>query len=217
MPLPRIGSVCLVAAVWLATSGMAVAQEDRAAVDKAFEAYRTAILASDGAAALDAVDATTVAYYQEMLSLALEADSATVARRPMLDQLMVLAMRVRVPVDSLRAMDGASAFVYGVDQGWIGRESVQRLDLGGVMVTGDRATASVRSGETAVSKLRFGFVREAGRWRFDLTSFLGAMSSMLAILAEEQGMTEAVLLSTLLEAAIEAPVPSDAWMPVGRP
>ncbi|WP_420457365.1 hypothetical protein [Rubrivirga sp.] len=193
------------------------AQDDPAAVAQAFEAYRTAVLASDGRAALDAVDAATVRYYGAMLDLALDADSATVAREPLIHQLLVLALRGRVSADTLRAMDPVSAFVYGVDRGWIGRESVERIELGRVTVRGDRATATLESAGRPVPTLQFGFSREDGRWRFDLTSFQSGLSAELEAVAKRAGMTGSELVEQMLASVIGEPAAfDDLWHPVGR-
>ena len=202
--------------VLLMGMGSPLAAQDASAVAEAFETYRTAILASDGEAALGVVDAASVAYYGAMLDLALDADSARVARLPLLDEVMVIALRVRVPADTLRQMDGRSALAYGVAQGWIGRESVEQTRIGHVTVTGDSAWAEVRSGGQVVPKLRFSFSREADGWRFSLGALQALMSDHLTLWAKQSGMTDAELVRAMLLSVSEKPITPDAWSPVGR-
>ena len=209
-----VSLVVLLVAVGAASPSAAQKPADK--VRAAFERYRVAILARDGASALDAVDARTVEYYRRSVALALDADSATVAELPLMDELMVLTLRHRVPVHTLRGFDGAAAFTYGVEQGWIGEASVRQQRLGRVTIAGDSARAELTIDGVPVPEVAFAFSRERGEWRVDLTSVTGIAGDALRQQAEQLGETEQSYLAMLLGLVSGRPVKPAAWQPVGR-
>ncbi len=212
----RWGACVLLLALAQGLVSPAAAQTPADRVRAAFERYREAVLARDGAAALDAVDARTVDYYRQSVDLALDADSAAVASLPFLDELMVLTLRHRVPPDTLRAFDGASAFVYGVEQGWISPSSVRRQRLGRVTVAGDSARAELAVDGESVPEVAFAFARERGDWRLDLTSVTALAGASLRAQAAALDLTEGAYIALLLETVSGRPVKPVLWRPVGR-
>ena len=204
--------------LWLLASSLAIAtaQGVKADVEAGFDAYRLAILASDGAAALATVDTQSVTFYSDLVRHALDTDSADVARLPVLEQMLVLAMRVRVPVDTLRRMGGAAAFQYGVDRGWIGVETVQSMRLGTITVREDRATASALLRGEPVPGLRFAFAREEGTWRFDVWDLQASLSAPFLDALKKTGMATSDFLLLMLSSVSEKPVTASVWHPIGR-
>lgn len=175
--------------------------------------YRAAILASRGTAAVELVSASTLTYYDRMLELTLYGDSASLGRESLSDRLMVLTLRERVPPASLLGMSGRELFVYTVDVGMIGRESMQQLEFGRVRVTGDSAGIEIEQAG-APSGTFFPLVREEGDWRLDLLSMLALANDALLTVAEQQGMSEDALLLLLLEASSGRAVEPTIWHPL---
>ena len=107
---------------------------DEAAVRATFAAYKAAVLAQQGERAADNVTTGTLREYARYRELALSAPRAALEALPMTERLQVLIIRARVPAADLRAMDGRRVFTHAVDRGWIGREGVERSELGTVQV-----------------------------------------------------------------------------------
>ncbi|HEX8299110.1 MAG TPA: hypothetical protein VF594_08110 [Rubricoccaceae bacterium] len=179
---------------------------------KAFEAYRTALLAEDGHAVVGLVDSGTLAYYGQGVEWALDADSADVAAMRLIDRLMVFSLRHRVPADTVRAFDGASSLSYAVRKGWIGAGSVQRLQIVRTEATGPTGFATFDER----GQIRMGFTREEGRWKVDLTSMLPLANLAFHQVAVDAGQTDDEMLFQILGSLTTRQPDRRIWQPLGR-
>ncbi|SOD50386.1 hypothetical protein [Pseudoxanthomonas wuyuanensis] len=193
----------LSAAAWSAPA-------DEEAVRAAFQAYKTAVLDRQGVNAADRVTSGTLDAYQRYRELALNGDRATLQALPITDRLQVLIIRHRVPTGQLHAMNGRAVFIYAVDRGWIGRESVVRTSIGEVSVDGDTATAGMRMGQ-AETPMNFEFQRQQGQWRFDLMPVIRMSESVFAQMAEQHRISENQLVMNLVGAVSGQPVDDSIW------
>jgi hypothetical protein len=185
---------------------------EEAAVRAAFEAYRAALLARDGDAALLHVSEATFEYYGEVQRLALYATADEVRARPLPDQLYVLMLRTRIPTERLRAMTPRELFAHGVVQGWIGEESTRTMQVGRIFVDGGRASAPVLQ-EGRPSPLNLHFVRQDGAWRWDMLGVIQLMDPLFRQLAEAGGATPEALLLQVVEGVAKRPLPPTVWDP----
>jgi hypothetical protein len=184
-------------------------QED-ALVRTCYEGYKQAILDQDGDAAVAMVDETTLKYYGEMRHLALEGTADVVHNLTTIDKIMVLMLRHQILVEDLNQMNAESLFVYAVDQGWIGRESVANIDLGDITVSGDQATGVHISGGTK-SSLKWKFQKENGAWKIDITSIMPMAEQAFQEIIQESGQSEDEFLVTILESISGKNVPRSIW------
>lgn len=191
-----------------ATAWSAPAGEE--AVRAAFQAYKTSVLEQQGVNAADRVTSGTLDAYQRYRELALNGDRATLQALPITDRLQVLIIRHRVPTAQLHAMNGRAVFIYAVDRGWIGRESVERTSIGRVKVDGDIATAGMRMGQ-AETPLNFEFLYQQGQWRFNLMPVIRMSESVFAQMAEQYGIGENQLVMNLVGAVSGQPVDDSIW------
>lgn len=185
---------------------------DEAAVRAAFEAYRAALLARDGDAALLHVSESTFEYYGEMQRLALYATAEEVRARPLPDQLYVLMLRTRIPAERLRGMTSRELFAHGVAQGWIGEESTRSMRVGRIYVDGVTASAPVLQ-EGRPSPLQLQFVRQDGAWKWDMLGVIQVMDPLFRQLAQAGGATPEALLVQVVEEANERRLPPTVWDP----
>lgn len=188
-------------------------EEDAEAVLASFEEYRQALLSKDGGNAVLHVDGDTIHYYEDMRKAALHSPRSDVEALGLMDRLMVLMLRLRVPKVELEGMDGTSMFVYAVDNGWIGAESVQRLQLGSPKPVGDTARAPVMSNgqETPMKAL---FNRETGEWKVNLPSLSALAEPAFKHLAEQSGYEENEFLFLLLQQVTGKRPTEDVWEPM---
>ena len=108
-------------------------------VRAALEAYKSAILNDDGERALGLVDQNTRDWYETSLVRAREASKDEIMKLGIMDKLQVLIVRYQVPKLKLMNMTGESLFVYAVDNGWVGKNSVSTLDITEIQITDDVA------------------------------------------------------------------------------
>lgn len=197
-----------------ASSSTTPAQGATAEVDDevraAFETYRSALLAGDGAAAAAAVSAGTTGYFGEMQELASSAGPEEIGARPMIDRLFVTLVRVRVPRPQLLAMSGVDLLTYGVEEGLVGQETVSAVTLGTITIEGDTADATVvNQGKTTSG--RFRFLEEGGAWKVDLLFLLNAADPALRQVAAAAGQDEDEFIFGRVAATTGKPVPPDIW------
>ena len=186
---------------------------DDAAVRGTFEAYRRAVLEADGEAALAAIDRNTIEYYGRMLDLARRGDEPTVRGLSLIDKILVLSLRHRLPREVVLAATPESIFIRAVEEGWIGKEGVVRTELGTIRVRDATATAAVlsRGKETPLS---FAFHKEAGAWKLDLTSVMSMVEAPLKRMLEGIAPTEDEAVVILLESASGTKVTEQVWKPL---
>ncbi|MGR4874570.1 hypothetical protein [Pseudoxanthomonas sp. LARHCG66] len=188
------------------------AADDETAVRAAFAAYKSAVLARQGERAADQVTTGTLREYARYRELALSAPRTELEALPMTERLQVLIIRARVPARDLRAMDGRTVFAHAVDRGWIGREGVERSELGTLQVDGDHAAARLKIG-TVEMPFDFEFEREQGRWHFNLIPLVTMSEDVFKQLARQNGVSENEMVMTLVRGLSEAPVDDSLWDP----
>jgi hypothetical protein len=186
---------------------------EASAVKKAFESYRSALLNQDGKAAVEAVSSNTIKMYQEYRDQAMTGDEQSVKGLSIVNRMQVLLMRHRIDPKLLKKMDGNEVFAYAVDQNWIGKNSVVRLTLEDVAVSGPRATAKA-SADGKQTGERFHFVREEGSWKLDLGPTIQATDQVMQGIARKKGMSENELVFSLITSVSGRQVTEAIWRPL---
>lgn len=209
-----------VVAQWLiAMAALCVAPSayagDAESVGRCFQDYRSAILDRRGEAAAGLVTTQTIGEYERYVGWALSADRATLESLSLINRFQVFLLRQRIPVETLKRLDGRSAFVYAVDRDWIGKDSVVRTTLGTVTVAGNRASAEVLVGGQRAPH-RFQFSKENGSWRFDLVQLLPSTDQALKTVARQRGMSEDEFIFSLIESVSGRRVEPTIWVPVQK-
>jgi hypothetical protein len=186
---------------------------DDAAIRGSFDAYCKALLAGDGEAALAAVDRNTIEYYQRMLDLARHGDEPTVRALSVLNKVMVLSLRHRLPREQVLTATPESAFIHAVNEGWIGKDGVIKLELGTIRVRDAVATAAIQL-EGKDAPLSFTFHKEASGWKVDLTSVMTVAGLYLKPMLPTIAPTEDEAVVVILESVSGTKVPPQVWQPL---
>lgn len=193
----------------------ACAGGDEKQIRSGFAAYRQALLDKSGARAVPHLDRGTIAYYDRLRSLALTAPESDVRALPLLDRLGVLRLRHTYPPTSLRSASGTDLLVLAVNEGFIGKESVEKAELGRIEVSGSEAKAQVTSsGQPTTASLRF--VRESEGWRLDLMPLMAEGSRALEAQARRAGAPEDDVLLMVLERLSGRRPDASIWQPPGE-
>lgn len=187
-------------------------ERDVQGVFECFAAYKGAILAQQGETAVGHLSRSTIDEYQNYVNLSLTADREEIAELSFINRMQVILMRHRIPLETLRELDGRSAIVFAVDRDWIGKDAVIRTELGDVSVYNDRATAEVAIGGQK-APTRFQFRRENGKWKFDLLSVLRDSNSAMKRAAEQAGMDEDQFLFSITESVTGKKIDESIWTP----
>lgn len=175
----------------------APSEADEAAVADAFNAYRSALLDSDGAGALRVIHPSVFPIYDQSRRLALSGSEAEIRRLGPTGQLNVYVMRATMPPDALRSATPDEIVRLGVEKGLVGLQRTAETTLGDVEVTGDTAYAEVLiPGET--SPFGFPFRRHRDTWKLDLKALLEAIEPSLVAVAGQQGKTPEQFVDDLL-------------------
>jgi hypothetical protein len=197
-----------------------VAQPARAAVDDdvraVFQSYKRLLLAMDGEKCATVVDRATRDYYQRMRDLALKGSAAKVQALPIIDKLMVVRIRHEVPLALIKKMDGPKLFAYGVQRGWVSRDSVTNGDIGQVEAAGPDFATAVFTVQGKPTPLKIEFRKEDGAWRVGLLSLFRPGEIALRQLQSKSGMSEDEFVLDLVGKLAEKPPTAKVWEPLER-
>ncbi|MBW3539792.1 MAG: hypothetical protein KY476_05940, partial [Planctomycetes bacterium] len=182
-------------------------------VGNAFEAYQSALTTTDGEKAAESVSSATIQLYQEHSDLSISGDPETVQNLSMINRMQVLLIRHRVAPASLKAMDGREVFAHAVNNEWIGKDSVVRVGIDDVAITGNRATAKVTKGGKRTGET-FHFVKEHGRWKLDLTPTFRAADQLFQEAARRRGMSENEFIFSVITSLSGRQVTDEIWQPL---
>jgi hypothetical protein len=184
-------------------------------VRKSFDSYKSAILNGEGKKAVQYVDSRTIQYYSHLLDLVKTADSVKVESLSILDKLMVFSIRHRTPREEVLSFDGTGLFVYAINSGMVGKNSVANNTIGDVSLDHDFAKGQlVVLGDKA--PFYFHFYKEAKQWKLDLTSLFSVSTTAFKKMADESGQNENDFLFLLLEKLTGNKPTRQIWEPVNQ-
>ncbi|HVM95464.1 MAG TPA: hypothetical protein VMT89_03695 [Candidatus Acidoferrales bacterium] len=183
-------------------------------IQAVFRTYKDAVLKGDGAAAAAVLSQDTVDWYAESQQLALHGTKDQLQKLQPLQRFQALAFRYRTDPHVLRTLSPRQVIAYAVEQGWMGKSTLERTDIGDVKIAGDTAEAEVTvDGKPAGQQ--YNFMREQGQWRFDQLPLLASGDEQLRAAAAQRKMSEEQLILALLEAFSKKKVGDEIWVPPG--
>lgn len=188
---------------------------DARAVRATFAAYKTAILARKGTESAGLVSGATLRHFGRLNNLALRGSEREVRKLPFIDKFIVLRLRHQVPVATMKGLDDRSAFAYGVTRGWIGEESVRSSDIGKIAVAGQSARAQHIAGGQ-ITPMSYNFVRESGRWKFDLMAIMPIGEKSIQAVIKQQGVSADRFLLDILQRVSGESVSPAIWRPLQK-
>jgi hypothetical protein len=148
-----------------------------------------------------------------MRILALDGDAAAVQATALVDQMQTMLFRLRVPAKTLETLSAKGLIAYSVEQGWIGKKSVQKVTPGKVQTEKDGALLHVNvDGEDAGPAFRF--YREAKGWRLDLVPTLKATDGVLRSTALRAGVPHNEYILKVMSLALDTEIGDEAWEPL---
>lgn len=182
-------------------------------IRKSFNDYKAAVLATDGDKAVIYVDQKTVAYYDRILRKSLTADSLTIDTMDIIDKLVILTVRQSTSTSELETMDGESLFIYAIDNGLVGKNSVQNNSIGKVEVDGNNAKATLVSNGTPTQSA-FDYHLENEIWKVDLTSIFPEAEVAFKSIAKSSGQTDNDYIMMVIQFATNEKPKKHIWQPL---
>lgn len=207
--IKSIGIVLLL----LTTQSIACQNNEKTLVSNAFNNYKTAILNDKGEEAVKYVDQRTIKYYNDMLDLVKNADSAKVEKLSILDKLMVLTIRHRTSKEEILKFEGKSLLIYAINSGMVGKNSVSNQNVGDITIDESFAKGQFISSRHK-TPFFFHFYKENSEWKIDLTSLFPISNTALKKMVETYGTNETSYILSMLEMATGREPDSKIWQPV---
>lgn len=197
------------------------AEEPKIDVEKAkkeivnvFTTYKNAIVKNDVKTAVLQLDKSSFNYYDEILNTSLRADEAQINQLELLDRLMVLSVKHRVPKDKLITMDGKDLLIYALENDIINNNRVETMGIGDIDVNGDIAYGQFLQNNQNIA-LYLGFSFDQSQWRLDITSLAEPTGFAIRKLVEMQNKTENEVIIMMIESSTPGQkVSKDIWKPI---
>lgn len=186
---------------------------DAELVVESFETYKNAILNDKGELAADHVDSRTMQYYTSILEKIRTADSSVVKALGIIDKITLLSVRHRAPKEELLTFDGRGLFVFAIEAGMVGKNSVMKNTLGDVTINGEFAKAVFLSSGRE-TPFYFHFYKEDSKWKIDLTSLFPMGATALNKIIEDSGEDENDFILYLLEMVSGTEPEPSIWHPI---
>lgn len=187
-------------------------QAEEQQVKKTFDNYKSAILNDKGEEAVEQVDTKTIAYYGDILEKVKTADSLKVDKLSLMDKLIVLVVRHRIPKEEIMKTNGKQLLVTAIKMGMVGKSSVINNEVGTVKVNGDFASGEllVRGQKTP---LAFEFHKKNGLWKLDLTAIFPAGEAAFRQMVKQSGEPENEYLLSLIQLTTGKEPGAEVWVP----
>lgn len=182
-------------------------------VKECYSSYKAAIIESNGEEALKCIDKNTLGYYGKMLDISIHGDSATIQNLELMDKMMVLTIRHRIPHEEIFSQDANSLFVYAVNSGMVGKNSVAPLEIGLVEIDEDFAKGQIVSNGQP-TPLNYEFNKEEGQWKLDLTAIFAPSAAALKQVIDENDQTENEFIFEILGMVTGKAVENNIWHPL---
>jgi hypothetical protein len=202
----------LIYIVFLASNCLLAQTSEQDKVNACFQEYKSAILEDRGADAAEVVNKTTIEYYEKMLDIALYADSATVDGLGITDKVTVFTIRHKIPKSEVSELDGKDFFIYAINTGMVGKNTVVNMNIGTIDVNDNFATGQlVASGQE--SPMFFQFQKEDG-WKLDITSLFPASNTVLNQMVANSGMNQNDFLFQIMQSLTGRYPDESIWQPM---
>ena len=184
-------------------------------VKEAFYKYKESILNQQGELAASMVNQKTLFYYDDVLEASKNGDSLSIENEGFFKKFMVLSVRHRLRAEELFSMTGKTLFEHGVNQGWIGKESVQGIETGTIEEDGKNAMVQMFQNGKEVPYF-FQFEKENGQWQLDLTSIMETSEVALKEYLKENNLNENQFILQILEMVTGSAPDNAVWHPLKK-
>lgn len=190
-------------------------EQDKKQIYETYDNYKAALLDKKGEVAVEYIDSVTINYYNGILKSTMFADSAKVSAMPISDKYMVLRLRGLLSLNEIQKMDGKKVLVFAINKGMIGKQSVEKGELGYITVEGNYATAEFETGGKTTG-LKHEFNKEDGKWKLNLTSMMPIVNVAFEEMIKKSETTPNSFVEMLANSFNSNPVNKNIWQPLAN-
>ncbi|MEM9820985.1 MAG: hypothetical protein AAF985_07925 [Bacteroidota bacterium] len=182
-------------------------------IQECYLKYKEGILQGNGIAVMAQVSQKSLDYYSEMLRYAKGADSTAIADSGLTEKFTILQTRQRIESDVLVKMSDESYFIYVVEQGMIGKASVENVEIGDINIEGSSAKGDILIEGRKQEQFKFQFIKQEEGWKIDLLNLMVISSDGLKIEIERSPLSEQEYIMKVLEVITRKKRKDDLWKP----
>ncbi len=185
---------------------------DAELIKECYSKYQEGLLQGKGTNVMGQVSKVSLDYYSEILRYAKGADSTAIVQSALTEKFTILLARQKIDSEMLVNMSDESFFIYVVEQGMIGKSSVDGLELGDVFVDGNTAKGAIII-KGVPQKYQFNFMKEGEDWKIDLINLMTISSDGLRAQISESPISEDEYILKTVEIATRKKRKEDLWRP----
>lgn len=183
--------------------------DNETAIRNTFRDFNEKIEAQKGQEAVQYLDSKTIAYYDKILENARTADSNKVSQLPLMNKMLVLALRNNLSRQEIDSFTGKSFFAYSIDH----KTTNYGKELGEIEIDGNQAKAKLPQMKTSD-----GFIvlnKEDGIWKVDLTSFFSMFEQFMnEKIKNDFAGDENQFCLTFASIGAKKPAGKEIWQPI---
>ena len=178
-----------------------------------YQDYKESILNDKGSAAYECIDKETRDYYDWLIVASNELNKKQIQALGLMDHFTICVLRKNLTASELAKMSGKDLFIYAIDNGMVGKNSVVNAELGNVITNGNFSKAEfVVNGQK--TPFFFHFYREDKLWKLDITHLFSLGTMALKKMVEDSGETENDFITNILEVLTGKKPTKNIWKPI---
>ncbi|MGW4215356.1 hypothetical protein ACWEIJ_45810 [Lentzea sp. NPDC004789] len=210
------GAACGTSAPTTASSAPSTSQvvDDSQSIGVAFEAFRKAVVAKDGAAAASVLSSSTFSEYDKIRKVALTGAEQQVAVLVPSGRILAYTMRGDMDPVVLRSASPRDLVKAVIDEGLVSGDSVNGITLGDLTIHDGKALGKVAV-PPAQTTVFLSFLREDGAWKFELPSMFDFTDARLGAAAKRKNLSHAQMIDEVLLAKYGPAKAAEVRKPIG--
>ncbi|MFV0540402.1 MAG: hypothetical protein ACK5MZ_04075 [Aestuariibaculum sp.] len=174
-------------------------QKDKQEIESCFNLYSENLLQNNGKQAVEYLDENTIDYYKKIFEHVKYSEKHTILKQNYASIYIILQARNKILPDSIKGMDGKSLLSYAIDNGMIGKNSLDSLEFVEVSeIKNNKAKAIIKLKGTSKTFI-FIFNNESGKWKMSLTPVIKMTMRTLNVMHLGMGHGKVSLENFILE------------------
>lgn len=179
--------------------GCASASTDSKQIQDVFEEYKKNIASKNGEAAVALLDSASLAYFEEIRTVAVHGFKQQFESLSFLDKLFVLSFYTRIPLNIQKSKDISEVLQFAINNGLIGQRNIEKLIFKELHDKEQNKAIAEIATESNISNMNIVFHREDNVWKINLVSVVRFTEGEILHLLEYQEITEKDFLKNSLE------------------
>ncbi|CAB5081879.1 hypothetical protein D3OALGA1CA_276 [Olavius algarvensis associated proteobacterium Delta 3] len=202
-----LAAIFILSIIWTGTS-QSTASKGTSDVKASFAILKNALRDGDGNKAAAYVTPKTLDLYERCRKLSLHSTDTDFEAISQLEVLLIFQLRWLLDIKTLKSMDGAAVFSWGVENGLVKKQTLAFIEIDNVQVEGNKAISTLLNRGQSVTDLVFNFELHDEIWKLDFERILRLSDNVFAELRKKAGKTKIELAIYLIERTYKKKVPS---------